>query len=87
MSPLTHPLVCREAVSLMSDYIDGSLSRRRRRRLEKHLAACPHCRTYLDQMRATIGASGSVGPDDLDPQALNDLVEVFRRYRDEPTAP
>lgn len=84
MNSLTRSLVCREAVSLMSDYVDGSLSRRDRRRLDKHLAACPHCRTYLDQMRTTIAASGSVGPDDLEPAALEELVEIFRRFRDEP---
>ncbi len=74
------PLVCREAVELMSDYLEGSLSRRDRRRLEKHLAECPHCSTYLDQMRATIAASGAVHPEDLDPQALDDLTELFRQY-------
>jgi anti-sigma factor RsiW len=76
-----HPLVCREAVELMSDYIEGSLSRRNRKRLEKHLADCPHCTMYLDQMRATIAASGAVHPDDLDPEALDDLTELFRQYR------
>ena len=76
-----HPLVCREAVELMSDYLEGSLSRRDRKRLEKHLADCPHCSTYLDQMRSTIAASGAVHPDDLDPQALDELTELFRQYR------
>jgi anti-sigma factor RsiW len=75
------PLVCREAVELMSDYLEGSLSRRDRKRLEKHLADCPHCTMYLEQMRATIAASGAVQPDDLDPQALDDLTELFRQYR------
>jgi anti-sigma factor RsiW len=76
-----HPLVCREAVELMSDYLEGSLSRRDRRRLEKHLADCAHCAMYLDQMRSTIAASGKVGPDDLDPQALDELTELFRQFR------
>jgi anti-sigma factor RsiW len=76
-----HPLVCQQAVELMSDYLEGSLSRRDRRRLEKHLAACAHCSTYLDQMRATIAASGVVRPDDLDPQALDELTELFRQFR------
>ena len=35
-------------------------------------------------MRQTIAASGSVGPDDLAPEALDDLVELFRRFRDTP---
>lgn len=80
----SHPVVCREAIELMSDYLDGSLSRRDTRRLEEHLAICPPCRAYLAQMRLVISVSGSVSPDDLSPEALDDLVEVFRRYRDEP---
>jgi len=46
-------------------HLDGTLSRRQRRRLEKHLAQCDACSAYLDQMRATIAASGTVGPEDL----------------------
>ena len=65
MKLLPSPLVCRDAVELVSDYLDGTLSRRDRRRLEKHLAACDACTAYLAQMRATIAASGTVGPDDL----------------------
>jgi len=65
MKLLPSPLVCRDAVELVSDYLDGTLSRRQRRRLEKHLAQCDACSAYLDQMRATIAASGTVGPEDL----------------------
>ncbi len=58
MRLLSSPLVCRDAVELVSDYLDGTLSRRQRRRLEKHLAGCDACTAYLEQMRATIAASG-----------------------------
>lgn len=77
------PLVCRQAVELMSDYLEGSLSRRDRRRLAKHLAGCDACSAYLEQMRAIIAVSGAVVPEDLEPQAVDDLVEVFRRFREE----
>jgi len=77
------PLVCREAVELMSDYLDGSLSRRDRRRLEKHLAECDACTTYLEQMRVTIAASGSVSPDDLEPDVLEGLVDLFQRFQNQ----
>ena len=39
MKLMPSQLVCQQAVELMSDYLEGSLSRRDRRRLEKHLAA------------------------------------------------
>jgi len=83
MKLLSSPLVCRDAVELVSDYLDGTLSRRQRRRLEKHLAGCDACTAYLDQMRATIAASGKVTPEDLPSDVLEGLVNLFRQYRDD----
>jgi anti-sigma factor RsiW len=65
----------------MSDYLEGSLSRLDRRRLDKHLANCPHCSLYLEQLLTTITASGSVGPDDLSPEVVDGLVNLFRQFR------
>jgi anti-sigma factor RsiW len=75
-------LVCQQAVELMSDYVEGALSRRDRRRLEKHLANCDACTAYLEQLRVTIAASGVVTPDDLTPDALNTLTELLERFRE-----
>jgi anti-sigma factor RsiW len=83
MKLIAHPLVCQEAVELMSDYVEGTLSRRDRRRLEKHLASCPHCSMYLEQIRATIAASGVVYPEDIDPKALDELTDIFRKFHDQ----
>jgi anti-sigma factor RsiW len=83
MKLLSSPLVCRDAVELVSGYLDGTLSRRQRRRLEKHLAECDACTAYLDQMRATIAASGKVTPEDLPSDVVEGLVNLFRQYRDD----
>jgi anti-sigma factor RsiW len=83
MRLLPHPLVCQQAVELMSDYLDGSLSRRDRRRLTAHLALCDACTAYLEQLRVTIAASGQISADDLAPAALETLIELFERFRDE----
>ena len=74
-------LVCRDAVALMTDYLDGVLPARDRARLEAHLAGCPHCSEYLAQIEATVAAAGRVDPDDLPPAALDDLVALYRRWR------
>ncbi len=76
-------LVCQQAVELVSDYLDGSLSRRDRKRLERHLAGCDACTAFVEQMRETIAASGVVSPDDLAPEVLDTLTELFRRFHDE----
>jgi len=45
------------------------------------LAGCDACQAYLEQMRATIILTGQVGPEDLSDQALDDLMDVFERFR------
>jgi anti-sigma factor RsiW len=74
-------LVCRQAVALVTDYLEGALSRTDRIRLEAHLADCPHCRTYLEQIRTTIALTGRIEPESLDPQAQDELVALYRRWR------
>ena len=77
-------LVCRQAVELVTDYLEGTLSRTARRRFEAHLAGCPHCTEYLAQMRETIRLSGRLEPEDLTPQQRDEFVDLYRRWRDEP---
>lgn len=74
-------LVCREAVALMTAYLDNELGNRDRVRLEEHLAECPHCSEYLAQLRITIDALGHADIDQLSDDAVDDLVELYRRWR------
>jgi anti-sigma factor RsiW len=80
---LRRDLVCEQAVELVTDYLDGALSRRQRRRFEAHIRACPNCSAYLEQIRAVIATSGWITPDDLTPQARDDLTALFRRWHGE----
>ncbi len=77
-------LACQQAVDLVTDYLEGALSRRDRRRLEVHLASCPNCAAYLEQIRMTIALSGTIDPDELTPEATADLTDLYRRWRSEP---
>jgi anti-sigma factor RsiW len=80
---LRRDLVCEQAVELVTDYLDGALSRRQRRRFEAHIRACPNCSAYLEQIQAVIATSGSITPDDLTPQARDDLTALYRQWRGE----
>jgi anti-sigma factor RsiW len=73
-------LVCRQAVTLMTDYLEGALTSRDRTRLEEHLAGCPHCTEFLAQLRVTIAVAGEITPDDLEPEVLDELVSLYRRW-------
>lgn len=74
-------LVCRQAVALMQDYLEGRLSRGDRQLLEHHLSGCPHCSEYLAQLRVTIDVLGRATPDALADDALDELVDLYRRWR------
>jgi anti-sigma factor RsiW len=37
-----------------SDYLDGELAARGRRRIEEHASICPHCSRMLETLRQTL---------------------------------
>jgi anti-sigma factor RsiW len=76
-------MVCRQAVELVTDYLEGSLSRRDRRRFEAHLRACPNCTAYIEQIRMTIKLVGTIDTDELTPDAKQELGDLYRRWREE----
>ena len=75
------PYACREMVELITDYLEGTLSRSQRRRFEAHLVGCEHCTEYLEQMRVTIAATGSLSEEDLTPQMRSEFSALFERWR------
>jgi anti-sigma factor RsiW len=77
------PLACIELVELVSDYLEGALDRRTRRRFEAHIAGCEHCTAYLEQMRETIRLTGRLREDSLDPRARDELLAAFRDWKAE----
>jgi len=77
-------LVCQEMVELITDYLEGTLSRPARRRFEAHLAGCPHCTEYLAQMRATIALTGQLRPEDLDSTMQAEFIALYHRWRADP---
>jgi anti-sigma factor RsiW len=74
-------LVCRQAVELVTDYLEGALSRADRRRFEAHLAGCPHCTEYLAQIRATIDLAGQITPEDLPPRVQDEFIALYWRWQ------
>jgi anti-sigma factor RsiW len=76
-------LVCQEMVELITDYLEGALSRSQRRRFDAHLAGCEHCTEYLEQMRATIRLTGQLRSEDLSPEMSQEFGALYRRWRSE----
>ena len=78
-------LVCQQAVELVTDYIERSMSRADRRRFEAHLSSCPNCTAYLDQMRSTIQLTGQLRSEELPSEVREELVSLYSQWRIRPS--
>jgi anti-sigma factor RsiW len=76
-------LVCQEMVELITDYLEGALTRSQRKRFDAHLAGCEHCTEYLRQMRVTIRLTGRLRAEDLTPAMREEFTELYRSWRAE----
>lgn len=69
---------CQELVELVTDYLEGTLAWRDRRRVARHLRDCDACVEYVAQMRETLDLLGTVPVDTISPEAQATLLEAFR---------
>jgi len=74
-------LSCQELTELITAYIEDALPPPVRRRFEGHLAECPDCVNYLEQMRTTILLTRLLRPSDLEPAAKAALLAAFRGWK------
>jgi anti-sigma factor RsiW len=76
-----NPLVCREFVELVSDYLDASLAAGELARFEAHLAECDGCTSYLEDMRRMVDSLHELPEPPPDPATRDALLEAFRDLR------
>ena len=79
--PGSHDITCHQAVNMISDYLEDSLERDDKARLEAHLAECENCSEHLRHIRITVAVTGRLREEDLDPLAREDLMALYRRWK------
>lgn len=52
---------CAEMVEIVTEWMEGALDDDTRSAVEEHLAICPDCTAYLDQLRATVAVAADLG--------------------------
>ncbi|MBI2238413.1 MAG: zf-HC2 domain-containing protein [Actinobacteria bacterium] len=73
-------LSCNEVVEIITDYLEDALPPDGRRRVEEHLAICPGCANYLEQMRETIRLTGMLTEEQIPEDQKQHLLEAFRGW-------
>ena len=74
-------LTCRELVELVTDYLEGALSRADRARFDEHLASCEGCTAHMDEMRRTLGLVGRLTEGSVSAEAREALLVAFGDWR------
>ena len=72
---------CQEFVELVTEYLEDRLDTESRDRFDQHVAACPGCARYLDQIRESTRALGHVTLDTISTTARDQLMDAFRSWR------
>jgi anti-sigma factor RsiW len=75
------PLICREFVQLVTDYLEGDLPDVERARFEAHLAECDRCTGYLEDIRRLVGSLHAMPPAPPDPHTREVLLRAFHDLR------
>jgi len=81
---MTHPhgqeLTCQELVELVTDYLEDRLDPVQRARFEAHVAICPGCDAYLEQMRVMLRLAGRLPEERLSAPTRDALLVAFRDW-------
>jgi predicted anti-sigma-YlaC factor YlaD len=77
-----HEVTCIEFVGLVTDYLEGALPEERTDLIEEHLVLCGSCKTYLDQIEATVHAiPGAFAEEPAPADARAELLAMFRERK------
>lgn len=77
-------VACRQVVELVTDYLEGDLPDPVRAAVERHLATCPPCVEYVEQMRSTVVSLREIPVETISPDVREELVAAFRTLLPKP---
>jgi anti-sigma factor RsiW len=74
-------MTCEELSEIVTDYLEGAMPLGERVRFDSHLAVCPECRRYVQQMKQTVETLGHLPPAPIPPEVEAKLLESFRDWK------
>ena len=69
-------MICRDAIDVLADYLDGMMPRDLAAELERHLADCAPCRAYLATYRTTRELAAAAGRAEM-PEEMQERLRRF----------
>jgi anti-sigma factor RsiW len=82
----TQGLDCNEVVELITDYLEGALDPPTADQVEQHLAECPGCTVYVEQIRQMVATLGRLPGTSLPADAQARLMAAFRDFPGRPAS-
>ena len=76
-------LTCQELVELVTAYREGALPEDERRRFDAHLAMCPPCTVYVEQLALTVQAVGGLNEQVEQAPNTQELLRLFHSWKSE----
>jgi anti-sigma factor RsiW len=74
---------CRDVIGLLTEFLEGALSAGDVRRMETHLAGCPACLEFLETLKSTRAAVGTLGARDV-PEECRRALRAFLKKKLKP---
>ena len=87
MSAHVEHVTCQQLVSALTDYLEGVLDAEQRADIERHIAFCRGCSTYVEQMRDTIALIRRLAEEEPATEQTTQLLGLFRRWQEERGSP
>ena len=73
-------LNCQEVVELVTDYLEQALLPEMQAQFEAHVANCPGCDTYIEQIQQTIMMLRKLVEQPIFPETQQELLKIFRSW-------
>ena len=70
---------CRDAIGLLTEYMEGGLAPDQIRQLEAHLTGCSACAGFLDSLNTTRDAARSLGAREVPEECRRALRSLLKK--------
>jgi predicted anti-sigma-YlaC factor YlaD len=79
--PTEDELNCQQVVELVTDYLENTLLPEMHERLKAHVATCPGCENYIEQVQLTIDMLHQIARESVFPSTKQELLQLFQDWK------